>query len=148
MHTKSELEQEMRDALRSGDELRKRLMRRVLSDIKLREVEKQAEIDDMEMLAVFQKAVKTCQETLEEATRAGRESMVKASEAEIALLETFLPEPLSLEEIETLIKAAITETRATAPEQMGAVMKVLMPKLQGRADGKTVSGMVRSLLSE
>jgi len=148
MYTKNDLENDMRNAMRSGEELRKRLMRRVLTDIKLREVEKRGELDEMEILSVFQKAVKTCQETREEAIKAGRDSIVKASEEEIALLESYLPQPLSEEEVQALVEEAIADVGADNPRQMGAVMKVLMPKLQGRADGKTVSGMVRALLSE
>lgn len=148
MYTKSDLEDDMRSAMRSGDELRKRLMRRVLSDIKLREVDKRGELDETEILSVLQKAVKTCQETREEALKAGRDGIVKSSEEEIALLESYLPQPMDEDEVKALVVEAIAEVGASDPRQMGAVMKVLMPKLQGRADGKTVSGMVRALLSE
>lgn len=148
MYTKKDLEQELHQAMRSGDQLRKRLLRRLLSDIKLREVEKREELTEGEILSVIQKAVKVPQETREEALKAGRDDLVKTSDEEIELLQSYLPKPLSEEELKSMAEAAIAEVGATEPRMMGAVMKVLMPRVQGRADGKILSGIVRDLLSE
>ena len=134
--------------MRSGDQLRKRLLRRLLSDIKLREVEKRDELTEGEILSVIQKAVKIPQEAREEAIKAGREDLVKTSDEEIELLQSYLPEPLNEEELKSMAEAAIAEVGATEQRMMGAVMKVLMPRVQGRADGKLLSGIVRDLLSE
>jgi len=148
MYTKQELENELHQAMRSGDQLRKRLLRRLLSVIKEREVEKRDTLTEGEILAVIQKAVKIPQETREEAIKAGRDDLVKMSEAEIELLQSYLPEPLSEAELISMAEAAIAEAGATEPRMMGAVMKILMPQVQGRADGKTLSGIVRTLLTK
>ena len=86
-------------------------------------------------------------ETIADAKKAGREDMIPALDEELAILKVYLPEPLSDEELNTLVKAAIQQSQAQGPKEMGEVMKVVMPQVQGRADGKVVSEMVRTLLT-
>jgi len=148
MVTKPELEAELHNAMRSGDEPRKRTMRMLLSAIKLAEVDKRAALDDAGMQTVFQKEVRVRQEAIADAEKAHRTDLVLAAQAELAILQVYLPEPLSPAELERLAREAIASAGAKGPEDMGKVMKEIMPQIQGRADGKEVGAVVRGLLSE
>jgi len=133
--------------MRSGDEPRKRTMRMLLSAVKLAEVEKRGELDDAGMQAVFQKEVKVRHEAIGDAEKAHREDLAQAARAELAILQAYLPEPLSSADLEGMARQAIAAAGAAGPQDMGKVMKELMPRVQGRADGKDVSAVVRGLLS-
>lgn len=133
--------------MRARDEVRKRTLRMVLTAVKLAEVDKRRPLDEGELFGVLNKEVKTRLETYEDAERAGRDDLLGPLDSEIEVLKSYLPQPLSPEELESLAKDAIEEVGASDPREMGKVMKILMPKVQGRADGKTVSGLVRKLLS-
>jgi uncharacterized protein YqeY len=146
--TKNELENFLHDAMRSGDEVTKRTLRLVLSDIKLAEVEKHGELDEEGVQAILQKAVKTRNETIVDAEKAGRPAMVSDTRAELEILQRYLPEALDEDEIKAMAQQAIEEAGASEPSELGAVMKLLMPKINGRADGKQVSQVVRTLLSK
>ena len=147
MVTKSELETELHSAMRSGDDLRKRTLRMILSSVKLAEVEKRGELDEAGMQAVLQREVKTRQEAMADAEKAQRPDLAAASHAELAVVQAYLPAQLSPDELEQMTRQAITATGAAGPQDMGKVMKEIMPKLQGRADGKTVNEIVRRLLN-
>lgn len=146
MGKKTDLENALREAMRARDELRKRTLRMVISSIKLGEVEKGRPLDDPEVLAVLQKEVKTRQESLAEAQNAGRLDLASQVEDEIRVLQDYLPAPLSPEELENLVRQAISEVGATSMREMGQVMKVLIPRLEGRASGDQASQAVRRLL--
>ena len=148
MLTKEKLEEDLKNSIRSGDDVRKRTLRMVLTAVKITEVERRGPLDEPALLSVLQKEVKTRRETIEEAKRADREDLVIAAEDEIAFLNSYLPQPLTPEELENLASQAIEEVGASGPESMGKVMKVLMPRVQGRADGKAVSSLVQELLSK
>jgi uncharacterized protein YqeY len=148
MPTKPELESLLKEAMRSGDALRKRTLRMILAGIKLAEVERRGPLDEPGLLAVLQKEARMRQEAIADAERAGRPDLVQDNRAELALIESFLPRGLSAEELEALARKAIAEAGATGPGDMGRVMKALMPQVQGRADGKAVSDLVRRLLSQ
>jgi uncharacterized protein YqeY len=147
MVTKSELETELHSAMRSGDDLRKRTLRMILSSVKLAEVEKRGELDEAGMQAVLQREVKTRQEAIADAEKARRPDLAAATHAELAVVQAYLPAQLSPDELEDMTRQAITATGAAGPQDMGRVMKEIMPKLQGRADGKTVNEIVRRLLN-
>ncbi len=147
MLTKESLQSDLKDAMRAGDDVRKRTLRMALAAIKLAEVERRGELDEGSLLAILQKEVKTRRESIEEAKRAGREDLIQALEAELAILHAYLPQPLTEDELRDLAQQAIQESGASDPKEMGKVMKVLMPRVQGRADGKTVSALVRELLA-
>jgi len=146
MSTKEKLEQSLKHAIRSRDETRKRAIRMALSGIKLAEVEKGQPLDESALLNIIQKEVKSNQETIVEARRAGREDMIASNEAEIAILREFLPIPLTTLELEAQVLEAITESGAKLPLDMGKVMKILIPRLEGRANGNEASEAVRKLL--
>ncbi len=148
MNTKEKLTQALKEAMKARDELQKRTIRMVLAAIKNAEIEKKSPLDEPAILGILQKEVKSRWETIEGAEKAGREDLITEAKAELAILESYLPQPFSKEELLQLAQEAIAETGAASPRQMGAVMKVLMPKVQGRADGKEVSQIVRQLLSQ
>lgn len=148
MIKKEELQEALKDAMRANDDLRKRTLRMALAAIRLAEVEKGGALDESAVLGILQKEVKTRQEAVEEAQRAGREDLVQAAQAEIEILKTFLPAPFSPQDLEALVRQVIIEVGATSLREMGQVMKVLMPRLEGRATGQQASETVRRLLSQ
>lgn len=147
MTTKLELETALREAMRAGDELRKRTLRLTIAAIQLAEVEKGKASDEAAIAGILQKEIKSRRESIADAERAGRAEMIANGRAEITVLESFLPKSLSEAEIEELARAAMTEVGATSPKEMGQVMKALMPRLQGRAEGSQVNQIVRRLLT-
>lgn len=148
MDTKAKLNESMKEAMKSGDELRKRTVRMVLAAIKQVEVDKRTDLDEMAITALIQKEVKNRREALEEAKKANRDDLVAANESEIKVLEEFLPKAMSADELRALVQAAITETGAAAPSDMGKVMKIVMPKVAGRAPNDAISSMVKELLNQ
>ena len=146
MDIKEKLTEAMRQAMRANDDVTRRTTRMVLAAIKLAEVEKQAALDDAVVMGLLQKEIKNRREAIEEARKADRGDLIGENEAEIKVLEGFLPKAMSPEELRALVQAAIAETSAAAPADMGKVMKALMPKVAGRAAGDQVSSMVKELL--
>ena len=146
MTLKTQLNDSMKDAMKSGDEVRKRTVRMVLAAVKQVEVDKRIELDDMAIMALLQKEIKNRRESLEEAKKANRADLIEANEAEIKVLEVFLPKAMPAEELHALVQAAITEVGATGPADMGKVMKLVMPKVAGRAPNDAVSAAVKELL--
>ena len=136
----------MKDAMKSGDEVRKRTVRMVLAAVKQVEVDKRAELDNMAVMNIIQKEVKNRRESLEEARKANRPDLIEANEAEIKVLEAFLPKSMLDEELREIVQAAITETGASTPADMGKVMKIVMGKVAGRAPNDRISGTLRELL--
>jgi len=148
MDIKEKLTEAMRQAMRANDDVARRTTRMVLAAIKLAEVEKQAALDDATVMGLLQKEIKNRREAIEEARRANRGDLIGENEAEIKVLEGFLPKAMTPEELRALVQAAIVETGAAAPADMGKVMKALMPKVAGRAAGDQVSSMVKELLGK
>jgi uncharacterized protein YqeY len=146
METRQKLDAALKDAMRSGDEMRKQSVRMVLSAIKLNEVEKGSALDESAVIAIIQKEIKARSEAMQDANKAGRSDLADKAQAETAFLESFLPKQLTAEELAELVRAAIQEVNATGPGDMGKVMKVVVPKVQGRAAGNQVSEAVRKLL--
>ena len=146
MNIKTQLNESMKDAMKSGDEVRKRTVRMVLAAVKQAEVDKRTELDDIAVMNLLQKEMKNRRESLEEARKANRADLIEANEAEIKVLEAFLPKAMPTEELRALVQASIDETGATAPADMGKVMKSVMPKVAGRAPNDVVSATVRELL--
>jgi uncharacterized protein YqeY len=147
MNTKERLEKALKEAIQSQDDLRKRTVRMALASIRLAEVEKKAPLDEAGVLAALQKEVKSLHESIADAQRAGRPELAAAAQEEIAVLEGFLPQPFAPEELEAMARQAVAETGATSIREMGQVMKVLVPRLEGRATGEQASQTVRKLLN-
>jgi len=148
MDIKEKLTEAMRRAMRANDDVSRRTTRMALAAIKLAEVDKQTTLDDAAVMGLLQKEIKNRREAIEEARKANRSDLIDENEAEIKVLEAFLPKAMSAEELRELAQAAITETGAAAPTDMGKVMKVLIPQVAGRAAGDQVSALVRELLAK
>ena len=146
MTLKTQLNDSVKDAMKSGDEVRKRTIRMVLAAVKQAEVDKRVELDDAAVMNLIQKEMKNRRESLEEARKANRTDLVEANEAEINVLQVFLPKAMPDEELRALVQAAIAETGAASPADMGKVMKVVMTKVAGRAPNDMVSATVRAQL--
>jgi uncharacterized protein YqeY len=146
MVLKQQLESALKDAMRSGDEVRKRTVRMALSAIRLAEIEQGKPLDEAGLIAILQKEIKSRQESIAEARYAKRPDLVTASEDEVKVLETYLPQQLTPQELETLVRQAISEAEAVSLADMGKVMKLVTPRLQGRATGAQASQLVRQLL--
>ncbi|HSL27751.1 MAG TPA: GatB/YqeY domain-containing protein [Anaerolineales bacterium] len=145
---KNQLNDSMKDAMKSGDEVRKRTVRMVLAAVKQAEIDKRTELDDTAVMNLIQKEMKNRRESLEEAKKANRADLVHANQAEIDVLQAFLPQAMPAEELRSLVQAAIAETGASSPADMGKVMKTVMPKVAGRAPNDQVSATVRELLQK
>lgn len=148
MSLKSILQKNLTEAMKSRDELRKVPLRLVMAAIKEAEIEKQQELEDSDVLRVIQKEAKARLDTIADAQKANRPDLEERAEAELAILKEFLPEELSQEKIEALVRETIAEVGAASMADMGAVMKAIMPKIQGRADGGQVSQAVRQALQK
>ena len=146
MDLKSTIQTDLKDAMRHGEETRKSTLRMALSAIKLAEVEKGAHLDEAAYLAIIQKEIKARREAIADAERAHRPELITQAEQEIIILQGYLPPAFSQEELEDLVKAAIEEVGATSIREMGQVMKILVPRLQGRASNDQASQVVRKLL--
>jgi uncharacterized protein YqeY len=148
MDTKTQLSEALKESMKAGDEVRKRTVRMALAAIKQAEIDRRVTLDEASVLAIIQKEIKIRKESLEEAQKANREDLVGAAQAEIDVLNTFLPKGLSTEDLRALAQAAIAETGASTLADMGKVMKVMMAKVAGRAPGDQVSAVVRELLQK
>ena len=144
----TQLNESMKDAMKSGDEVRKRTVRMALASIKQAEVDKRVELDDLAVTNLLQKEVKNRREALEEAKKANRADLVSANEAEIRVLEAFLPKAMPAEDLRAIVQAAIAESGAAGPGDMGKVMKLVMPRVAGKAPNDMVSAAVRELLQK
>jgi uncharacterized protein YqeY len=148
MALKEKLQEDLRSALRARDERRKSVIRLSLAAITNAEVEKKAELEDSEVAAVLQGQANRRRDTIEELKQFERQDLLAEEEAELAILEEYLPEQLSREEIADEARRVIEAVGAAGPKQMGVVMGQLMPQLKGRADGRLVNEVVRELLAE
>ena len=148
METKAKIEQALKDSMKSGDDVTKRTVRMAIAAIRQVEIDKRISLDEAAVLNIVQKEIKTRKESVEEARNASRMDIVTATEAEIQVLLAFLPAAMSAEELKALVDAAIAETGASQPADMGKVMKVLMPRVAGRALGDQVSAAVRQALQK
>lgn len=148
MDLKTQLTEAMKESMKSGDKVRKSTITMVLAAIKQVEVDRRITLDDPAILAILQKEIKSRKEAFEEAQKAGRDTLAKDAEIEMAILNAFLPAGLSADELRALVQAAVAETGASTPADMGKVMKVLLPKIAGRAPGDQVSAAVRESLQK
>ncbi len=143
---KQRLTEEMKAAMKAGDKARLGVVRSMLAAIKQVEVDSQKQLSDEEIIAVLDKQVKQRRDSIQQYADAGREDLAEQERYEMTVIQEFLPQPLSDEEIAALIDEAIAETGAAGMQDMGKVMGVLKPKMQGRADMGEVSKRVRARL--
>jgi len=139
---------DMQDAMRTSDKLRREMLRMLRAALHYEAVARRGPLDEATATEVMQRELKKRQEAIELYRQGGRQDLVEKTEGEMAIISSYLPQQLSTEEVERLARQAIFEAGASDPRQMGQVMKVLIPKVKGRAQGKVVSEMVRRLLSQ
>jgi uncharacterized protein YqeY len=147
MTLQDRIESAMRDSMRARDERRTQTLRMAMSAAHNREIELGKALTDEDYVDILGKQVKQRRESIEAFRAGGRDAMAANEEAEAAILAEFLPEPLSAEELESLVRAAIVESGASSPADLGRVMGKVVPQTKGRADGRVVSDLVRQLLS-
>jgi uncharacterized protein YqeY len=141
------LEQEVRDAMLARDNDRRDALRLILSSLRSAEKDLQRPLSDEEELQVLQRERKKRHEAAEAFRGAGRDEQAAKEEGELAVLEEFMPEPLSEEQLDQIVDDAIAENKATSMRDMGRVMADVMPQIAGRADGSAVSQLVREKLA-
>ena len=144
---KDQITADMKDAMRAKDKDTLGPIRLVQAAIKQREVDERIELDDSQVLAVLDKMVKQRRDSIKQYRDAGREELAAREEAEIGIIQKYLPEALSEAEIDALIEEAVASSGAQSMQDMGKVMGQLKPKLQGRADMGTVSARIKARLS-
>ena len=146
MELKAQIESGLKDAMRAGDDVKKRTLRMVLASSKMAEIDKGSPLDELALMAILQKEIKSRRESIQEAIKANRPDLEQASQAEIAVLETYLPQPFSDAELQDLVKSVVAELGATGPADVGRVIKAVMARVLGRAPGDKVSQAVRASL--
>ena len=142
-----QLKEEQKVSMKAKDKLRLGTIRLALSAIKQREVDERITLSDNDIVAILTKMVKQRRDSVSQFESANRQDLADAEKAEITVLEEFMPQPLSDQEVTALIESAISNSGAAGMQDMGKVMAVLKPQIQGRADMGKVSGLVRSKLA-
>ncbi|MCB1644652.1 MAG: GatB/YqeY domain-containing protein [Pseudomonadales bacterium] len=143
---KQRVEAAVKDAMRARDKQRLGVLRLIMADFKKIEVDERIELDDTRVLAILDKMTKQRKDSLTQYESAGRQDLVDQEAFEIAVLQEFLPAALSEAEISELVAAAVSETGASSMQDMGNVMAILRPQVQGRADMGQVSALVKAQL--
>jgi uncharacterized protein YqeY len=152
MGLREQLTDDLKEAMRSKDDTRKRTVRSIIAAMKKAETELDSNgarvvLDDPGILGIISKQAKQRQESIEAFQAGGRQDLVDREQAELAILESYLPQQLTQAEIEEEARQVIAETGASSPRDIGTVMRPLMARLKGRADGRLVNQVVRELLS-
>ena len=143
---KPKLQSDMKSSMKSGDKARLSAIRLMLAAIKQIEVDERIELDDSRITAVLDRMTKQRRESIEHFSRASRNDLIEIEELELQIIREYLPEALSETEINALVEQSIEASGATSIKDMGKVMGILKPQLQGRADMKTVSLLIKSRL--
>ncbi|MBN2333326.1 MAG: GatB/YqeY domain-containing protein [Deltaproteobacteria bacterium] len=146
MNLKEQLTEDMKTAAKAKDKVRLSTIRMVRADIKNKEIALRHELADGEIMKLLATLVKQRKESIGQFEKGGRDDLVAKEQAELEVLAAYLPEQLDEAEVEELVKAAIAETGATSKKDMGLVMRTVMARAGGRADGKIVNRLVSSLL--
>jgi len=142
-----QIDEDLKVAMKSSDAIRVSVLRMAKAAIKNVQIEKSRELSDEEILSVLSSMGKQRRESIEQFSRAGREDLAAIEQQELSILQSYMPAQLPLEEVEKFIIQAIQESSAKSEADMGKVMKVLMPKIKGLADGKWVNTRVKELLA-
>lgn len=143
---KTTLKAAQKDAMRAKDKARLLTVRTIMSEIKRVEVDERIELDDARILAILDKMQKQRRDSITQFEAAGRDDLIAVEKNELEVIKTFLPAQLTEPEIDQLIAEAVAQTGATSMKEMGQVMGILKPKLQGRADMGTVSKRIKTHL--
>jgi len=147
MSLEERLVEEMKQALKSNNKLRLSTIRMIRSALKNKEIELREKLEDEDVVKVIQVMVRKGEESVEQFQTGGRMDLVEKEKKEIEILKSFLPQPLSQEEILKIIDQSIQETQSSSLKDIGKVMKSVMPKIGGKADGKLINQLVKERLS-
>jgi uncharacterized protein YqeY len=147
MSLKDQISEDMKNAMRAKEAQKLATIRLLLAEIKRKEVDERIEVTDANVLAIIEKMIKQRKDSITQFEAGGRADLADIEKAELAILATYMPAGLSDEEIAAEVKAAVAESGAAGPQDMGKVMAILKPKLAGRADMTAVSGLVKKALS-
>jgi uncharacterized protein YqeY len=147
MGLKDQLDADLKGSMRDKDAVRLSVIRMLKSAIKYREIEAMKPLDDAGVLQVVSGEIKRHKDSVEQFRAGNRPELVQKEEAEIAVLQGYLPAQLGEAELKAMVEAAVVRTGASGPRDMGAVMKALLPDVQGKADGRLVSELVKARLS-
>lgn len=146
MSLKAHITDDMKTAMRAHDKPRLGVIRLILAAIKQQEVDTRQELDDTAVLAILDKMIKQRRESIRQYSDAGRTDLADQESFEVGIIQTYMPQPLTEAELDTLIAQGIQETSATSVRDMGKVMNWLKPKAQGRTDMGKVSGLIKARL--
>ena len=146
MGIKEKLLSDLKESLKAGNKLKVSVVRLLISSIKSKEIDKRGEISDEETLAVLSQAAKMRREAIEEFAKGKRDDLVQKEKQELEIIGSYLPEQISEEKLREIAKEVILEVSATSIKDIGKVMKVLMPRIKGQADGKIVNKIVQQSL--
>lgn len=144
---KIRIRDDMKTSMKGGNKSRLGVIRLIMAAIKQREVDERIELDDQQVISVLDKMLKQRRESIKQYRAAERIDLAEIEEAEILVIQDFLPQPLSEQEIDGLVKDAIAESGASSIRDMGKVMGLLKPKMQGRADMSVVSSKIKGALA-
>jgi len=147
MNLEERLNEEMKQAMKSNDKLRLSTIRMIRSAVKNKEIEQRKKLDDNDIAKVIQGMVRKSEESIDQFQAGGRMDLVEKEKKEIEILKSFLPQPMSHEEMLRIIDQSIEETQSSSIKDLGKVMKSVMPKLGGKADGKLINQLVKERLS-
>lgn len=147
MSLAEQLTQDMKAAMKNREQVRLATIRQIRAAIKNQEIELGAALDDDAIIQVISTLVKQHKDSIEQFRKGGREELAEQEEAELAVLETYLPQQMSEDELAVLVQKAIDEVGASSMKDIGKVMKCIMPQVQGRADGKVINQLVKATLS-
>ena len=146
MSLKQKLQEDLKSSMKNKDAIKKSVITLIRSSIKQYEVDNRVELQDDEIVDLIAKQLKQTRDSREEFAKAGRDDLVSKAEAEIEVLKEYLPQQLSEEELNEIVKLTISEVGATSMKDMGKIMSVIRPKVKGRADGKLINELVKANL--
>lgn len=146
MSVREKLNEDLKTAMKSGETQRKDALRFIIAAIKQVEIDKRETLSDEQVYGILGTEAKKRRDSIGEMSKAGRTDLAAQEQMELTLIESYLPQQLSREELEAEVRRAIDESGAKSAKDMGSVMKVLMPRVKGKADGKLVNDVVKSLL--
>jgi hypothetical protein len=147
MNLEEKLLEEMKQAMKTNDKIRLSTIRMIRSSSKNKEIELRRKLEDEDIFKVIQGMVRKGEESIEQFQAGGRNDLVEKEKMEIEILKSFLPQPISQEEIIKIIDETIQETQSSSLKDLGKVMKAVMPRLGGKADGKVINQLVKERLS-
>ncbi|AOY77561.1 GatB/YqeY domain-containing protein [Clostridium formicaceticum] len=146
MSLKERLTNDLKEAMKTKDQLRKNVITLIRSEIKQIEVDKRVELEEQDIIEIISRQLKQRKDAAEEFEKGGRQDLVEQTQGEIAVLLQYLPQQLSEEEVTSIVEETISEMGVNSMKEMGKVMAAVLPKVKGRADGKTVNQIVKQQL--